>query len=445
MEFLQSHQVNFMLFMSGITAFITLLVFLTNTLPRPRRIALFLMELGATLLLWADRLAYIYRGQSGKLAFYMVRITNFSVFFFSIFLLSAFSLYLIDLFKTQSELKKPPKRLYYTIRLSELGTFLLVLSQFTNFYYYFYETNHYVRGKGFLLCYAVPFAIMAIQASAIIQHRKHLSPSLFVSMLLVPLLPFLATIVQIFAYGLSLTNMSLVFAIGLFYVFVIIDMNAQLASANKREIEILKQEQKHIDIMFSQTAEALASAIDAKDKYTHGHSARVADYARAIAKEAGKSEAECREIYFAALLHDVGKIGIPDNIINKATNLTDKEYAIIKSHTIIGMKILSNISQSPKIKFGAHYHHERYDGKGYPEGLKGEEIPEIARIIAVADTFDAMTSKRSYRNPLPLETAREQIEKGIGFQFDPTYATILLQLIDKDILGKNQAIMQTTA
>ena len=182
----------------------------------------------------------------------------------------------------------------------------------------------------------------------------------------------------------------------------------------------------------TETAQALASAIDAKDKYTHGHSTRVAEYSRTIARIAGKSESECHYIYIAALLHDVGKIGVPNSIINKKGKLTDEEFSTIKNHPVIGKQILGNIKQSPYITDGAYYHHERYDGKGYPEKLVGTSIPDIGRIITVADAYDAMTSKRSYRNPLSQEVARHEIEKGIGTQFDPQYAKIMLQMIDED-------------
>ena len=182
----------------------------------------------------------------------------------------------------------------------------------------------------------------------------------------------------------------------------------------------------------TETAQALASAIDAKDKYTHGHSTRVAEYSRKIARLAGKSETECHYIYIAALLHDVGKIGIPNSIINKKGNLTDEEFSTIKKHPVIGKEILGNIKQTPYITDGAYYHHERYDGKGYPEALVGEAIPDIGRIITVADAYDAMTSKRSYRNPLSQEVARSEIEKGLGTQFDPNYGRIMIQMIDED-------------
>lgn len=184
--------------------------------------------------------------------------------------------------------------------------------------------------------------------------------------------------------------------------------------------------------MTNETAQALASAIDAKDTYTHGHSTRVAEYSREIARISGKNEAECQEIYFSALLHDVGKIGVPGKIINKLGALTAEEFEVIKTHPVIGNQILKNITQSPHIGDGAYYHHERYDGSGYPKGLAGKDIPEIGRIIAVADAYDAMTSKRSYRDILPQHQVRSEIENGIGTQFDSDYAKIMLDMIDAD-------------
>ena len=194
----------------------------------------------------------------------------------------------------------------------------------------------------------------------------------------------------------------------------------------------LEKEQKRMQTLFEQTAASLVNAIDAKDTYTHGHSSRVAEYSRRLAEMNYKSKKECYEIYYTALLHDVGKIGVPSSIINKAGKLTNEEYDIVKQHPTMGAQILDTISEYPYLSIGARYHHERYDGKGYPDGLKGEEIPEIARIISVADAYDAMTSKRSYRDPIPQDKVREQIVKGSGTQFDPVYARLMVHLIDDD-------------
>ena len=178
--------------------------------------------------------------------------------------------------------------------------------------------------------------------------------------------------------------------------------------------------------------QTLAEAIDAKDTYTNGHSGRVAVYSREIAKRFGYSEKEQDDIYMMGLLHDVGKIGVPDEIINKPGKLTDQEFEAIKSHPVTGERILKKVKEMPKLSVGARWHHEKYDGTGYPDGLKGEEILEEARIIAVADAYDAMTSNRSYRGLLPQSKVREEIVRGKGTQFDPVFADIMIQMIDED-------------
>ena len=208
--------------------------------------------------------------------------------------------------------------------------------------------------------------------------------------------------------------------------------NNRIDKFKESELSHLKEQQKFSQRLFEQTATALVSAIDAKDEYSRGHSQRVADYSEKIAKCLGKSEEDCRKIYYAALLHDVGKIGIADNIINKDCEPTEEEYKIIMEHPSIGEQILSSITEYPYLSIGAKYHHERYDGKGYPEGLKGEDIPEIARIIAVADTYDAMTSSRSYRAALPQLVASEELAKASGTQLDPVFVRVMEHVIDLD-------------
>ena len=196
-----------------------------------------------------------------------------------------------------------------------------------------------------------------------------------------------------------------------------------------REVEIKTKEIEGLSLHLVQT---LAEAIDAKDTYTHGHSGRVAGYSREIARRFGYDEARQEEIYMMGLLHDVGKIGVPDAVINKPGRLTDEEFAKIKVHPGLGAKILQNVSEMPKLATGARWHHERYDGSGYPDGLQGEEIPEEARIIAVADAYDAMTSNRSYRSLIRQEIVVEELEKGKGRQFDPHFAEIMLEMIAED-------------
>ena len=201
----------------------------------------------------------------------------------------------------------------------------------------------------------------------------------------------------------------------------------------QRDLEsVVDEKTRENENLFMHVVESLADAIDAKDNYTNGHSGRVAVYSKEIAGRFGYDEKRQEKIFMMGLLHDVGKIGVPDEVINKPGRLTDEEFACIKKHPSIGGKILSNIKEMPELAAGAKWHHERYDGRGYPEGLSGEDIPEEARIIAVADAYDAMTSNRSYRGALPQETVRGEIEKGKGSQFDPQFADIMLKMIDDD-------------
>ena len=184
--------------------------------------------------------------------------------------------------------------------------------------------------------------------------------------------------------------------------------------------------------LFMHVVQSLADAIDAKDTYTNGHSGRVAEYSKEIAKRFGYTEKQQSDIYMMGLLHDVGKIGVPDAVINKPARLNDEEFELIKNHPVMGARILKNIKEMPVLTIGARWHHERYGGGGYPDGLIGDDIPEQARIIAVADAYDAMSSRRSYRDVLSQEIIREEIEKGRGTQFDPKFADIMLSMIDED-------------
>ena len=178
---------------------------------------------------------------------------------------------------------------------------------------------------------------------------------------------------------------------------------------------------------------ALSKTVDAKDHYTNGHSERVAAYSAEIARRMGKTEREQQQIYEAGLMHDIGKIGVSEEIINKTEKLSDEEFEKIKRHTVIGSGILSLITQVPVLATGARSHHERYDGNGYPDGLKGTAIPETARIICIADCYDAMTSTRTYSERWSQQAVRAEIERCEGTQFDPEIARIMIQMIDEDV------------
>ena len=200
---------------------------------------------------------------------------------------------------------------------------------------------------------------------------------------------------------------------------------------NRMTREIIREHEKN-ERLSLQIVQTLTGTIDAKDSYTRGHSIRVADYSKEIAKRAGYSERAQEEIYMMGLLHDVGKIGIPDGVINKTSRLNDEEYALIKTHPKVGFEILKSITEMPKLSVGARWHHERYDGMGYPDNLSGNDIPEEARIIAVADAYDAMSSRRSYHDVFSQEYIRSELEKGKGSQFDPRFADIMISMIAED-------------
>lgn len=180
--------------------------------------------------------------------------------------------------------------------------------------------------------------------------------------------------------------------------------------------------------LFFTTIKSISSALDAKDNYTHGHSHRVTLFSLIIAKELNLDDSFMEQIELSGLLHDIGKIGVPEDILCKPGKLTDEEYKIIKLHPERGKKILKGISKLSNVSIWLASHHERWDGRGYPQGMAGEEIPIAARILAIADTYDAMTSNRSYRKGLPHEVAREEIKKCAGSQFDPAMVDIFLKV-----------------
>jgi len=200
----------------------------------------------------------------------------------------------------------------------------------------------------------------------------------------------------------------------------------------------LKRQMEYKSITL-ESLQAIGRTIDAKDEYTNGHSIRVSYYSRLIAENMGMEQDEVENIYYIALLHDIGKIAIPDSILNKPGRLTEEEFKVMKSHTTRGAEILKGISTIPQIIEGAKSHHEKYDGSGYPEGLKGENIPLVARIICCADCFDAMASKRVYKEPFSLEVIIGEFERCSGTQFDPQIAKIVIGMISSGKLKPDSA------
>ena len=194
----------------------------------------------------------------------------------------------------------------------------------------------------------------------------------------------------------------------------------------------LHDKNEELDRAYLDTIGILRQTVEAKDPYTRGHSDRVSEYSVLIGKKLGLDEKTLHILKIGGLFHDIGKIGIPDSILLKESKLSDEEYSQIKNHPMIGVHMLGDAAIFTDILPIVKHHHERYDGRGYPSQLVGDDIPYVARIAAVADTFDAMTSKRSYRDSLPIDVVRAEIERCSGTQFDPNIAKVFLDIMNND-------------
>lgn len=324
---------------------------------------------------------------------------------------------------------------------------LLFINMFTGFMFDFDGEGRYIHGSIYLLVYIVPIYYICFAAGVLIRKRNMFKRKQKLSIGVYIFMCVFGPVVQMLIFPnvlLGLFTPSIAALIILFsmetpdYQMLIKtlaelnDLKKNLQKEVKRQTRAAEDKREKVERLSQQVILTLAKTIDAKDKYTNGHSERVANYSMQIARRMGLSENEQHEIYYMGLLHDIGKIGISDTIINKTEQLTDEEYRMILKHPEIGEDILKNISEIPGISIGAKFHHEKYDGSGYPAGLSGGNIPLQARIIGIADAYDAMASKRSYRNVLPQEVVRAEILKGRGTQFDPICADILLEMIDED-------------
>ncbi len=196
--------------------------------------------------------------------------------------------------------------------------------------------------------------------------------------------------------------------------------------------EQLHDKNEELERAYLDTIGILRQTVEAKDPYTRGHSDRVSEYSVLIGKKLGLDEKTLHILKIGGLFHDIGKIGIPDSILLKESKLSDEEYSQIKNHPMIGVHMLGDAAIFSDILPIVKHHHERYDGRGYPSQLVGDDIPYVARIAAVADTFDAMTSKRSYRDSLPIDVVRAEIERCSGTQFDPNIAKVFLDIMNND-------------
>ena len=320
--------------------------------------------------------------------------------------------------------------------LLAVNLLLLLTNPFTGWVFTYNSNGDYIHEFLFIpVAYGFPIVFFALGSVYMFTHRERYRKNQLISMMLAIVIAGLFFLVQMLYFDDVLITLFMA-SMGVLVIFVsletpdylnLLKARAELTEAKEREAAAIAKEQLSREVMM-----ALSKAVDAKDHYTNGHSERVAGYAKEIARRMGMSEKQQEEIYELGLLHDIGKIGIPEAIINKIGKLTEEEFDEIKNHTVIGWDILKTINEIPYLSTGARWHHERFDGKGYPDGLSGTDIPVEARIICLADSYDAMTSKRSYSSPRTQDVVRAEIVKCSGTQFDPDIAKYLLDMIDED-------------
>ncbi|WP_029322372.1 HD domain-containing phosphohydrolase [Butyrivibrio sp. AE3004] len=439
-DLIRTHQLNIMLSLASACVSFAILLFVTHFLGKRRKMILIAMEIIATSLLSFDRMAYIYSGDTSLSGYIWVRVSNFFVFFLTAGIVFTFNLYLLDLYNGDKKIEYFPFRLKLVMVSSAIEMLLVIISQFTGLFYTFDENNVYHRGPGFLICYLIPVICPIIQYTVIRQHKKDVSNLIYVSLVLYIFVPIIMGIIQIFEYGISIVNMAMVLVSISLYIFTYLDINGAAIRAHQIEIGELKEGEQRMKRLFDQTTSAFVKTLEKKEAHPQGYSLKVARLAKRIAEMAGKDEERCNEVYYAALLQDIGLLGIPDSIIEKKENLTDEELEILKSKPVISGEILSDIAEYPYLRDGVLYSNERYDGSGYPEGLKGNAIPEIARIIAVADAYVSLTTDERYSEATPYIIVREEFVMKSGTYFDPEFAQIMIQIMDREFINSDTEV-----
>lgn len=359
------------------------------------------------------------------------------------FLVSSLCMYVAVRYVLQSVRLKSRLNDILTTAVLGLYAVLLVANIFTGIIFSF-AGRVYTHGPLFALNYLMPVYCLVVIAVVLLSRRKMFKKRQIISDVMLVVLAITGTALQMFVMPDVLLNFFM-------YSVSVTLMMFSLETPDYRELEYLRknlqlevekqmktavEEKNRSERLSVEVIQTLAQTIDAKDEYTRGHSARVAAYSRVLALEIGWNEADATRLYNNALLHDIGKIGIPDAVLNKPGKLTPDEYKQIQGHTVIGYEILLNVPDLPGVTPVARSHHERWDGLGYPDGLKETQIPLDARIVSVADAYDAMTSRRVYREGLPKEYVREEFVKYKGKQFDPELTDVFISLLDSGVLER---------
>lgn len=295
---------------------------------------------------------------------------------------------------------------------------------------FYINGSGYHRGTLFGVNLVIPMLCGLTAVYIIVIYREKMSKKEIIFCSLFFVLPICGNIMQIMIRGMASVNIFLFISVFLIMINIQFEYELKLNRQRQETAEMELQQAKKYIQMANETILTIANAVDAKDIKTSRHSYRVAEYSVLIAEKLGFTKEKLEDLKKTALLHDIGKIGIPDSVLNKPARLTDEEYEIMQSHVEKGSEILKNFTLVENVAEGALYHHERYDGKGYMHKLKGKDIPLNARIIGVADAFDAMTSNRVYREKLDTTHVMNELKNGSGTQFDPQILDILLELID---------------
>lgn len=428
-DFLREHQLNCMLALSCICATIALSVLLTGISTKKRKY-LFLMEIGSAFLIMIDRITYILDSSPTELGFCMMKIGCCLLFFSPPFVIFAFSQYLRQIFAETEDLPNNLKRFTTINIITVFAEIMIIISQFTGFYYTFDETHTYHRGAGSLIAFGLPLLAVLILLSLNVQYYSRIPKRMRLLLLLFTINPFVSTIYQLLYYGYEAVNITIAAMAVLLYVFDLLDLRHIEKSNSKLKNELADKSERIIQMQDNQIM-SMAALVESRDNSTGKHILRTSVGVRILLEEMQKDsgyvlpEGFCDNLIKAAPMHDIGKIGVNDVILQKPGRFTIDEFEIMKTHAEKGAKALHDIlKDSDDIAFRkiaenvAHYHHERWDGSGYPKGLKGEEIPLEARIMAIADVYDALVSKRVYKEKMSFEEADKIIMEGMGKQFD---------------------------
>ncbi|MBP5575532.1 MAG: HD domain-containing protein [Treponema sp.] len=411
---------------------------------KDRKTSLILIELSVGILLCMDAAAWAFRGVLGPVGYYVVTISNFMVFSFSYAVGLWYSAYVISYVFPETLTpknfffplgkKKLPLMFYVAVWSSLAGILIAVITQFTGFLYYIDPMNLYHRSSMYPTGLFVGMVPTLADLIILIWYRKRIHKRVFKSLLSYIVLPVAGMIALIFIYGISFVNIGI--GISAMYIFFVTVREQDMALYEDAQIITTMQEGIIMDF---------ANMVECRDKNTGDHIKRTSLYVKTIADEMMRKKIYRDELtqrlinnmVKSAPLHDIGKIKISDAILNKPGKLTEEEFEVMKTHTTEGMKILSKTLLSTT---GSGYlkesidmawcHHEWWNGKGYPRGLKGEDIPLSARIMAVADVFDALLSRRSYKEPIPFDRAIEIVKNESGTHFDPLVVAAFLNTAD---------------